>query len=248
MSLTELIAGVEAHEKTLTVFNADEDVVESLREHFSDRNVVVEQGDAAGGPSDYVVLSKDEEFLTAASVEQVLNPRRDARPYFEHDGGRPILDHLDETMFTSYDTRQMVSASREIEDRAWRIGAGELHAGFQKLSVLETQLDVYEQLGDRPNLDVHAYAYPDVDFPDHESFTVHVERSKEVERSWFVIYDGAGVDANKCALLAEEREPRRFYGFWTYDPDTVDWLLEHLRTAYGLIETDGGETDGDIRH
>ncbi|WP_254543618.1 DICT sensory domain-containing protein [Halomarina pelagica] len=240
MSLTELIAGVEAHEKTLTVFNADAGVTEALREHFADRNVVVERGEAAGGPREYVVLSKDEQFLTAASVEDVVNPRRATDPHFDRKARKPILDHLDETMFTSYDTGQMIAASREIEDRAWRVGSGELHAGFQRLSVLETQLDVYEQLGGRANLDVHTYAVPDAPVPSHESFTVHVERSREVADSWFVVYDGAGVEANKCALLAEEREPRRFYGFWTYDPDTVDWIVDHLRTAYGLVETDGG--------
>ncbi|MFC7155143.1 DICT sensory domain-containing protein [Halomarina halobia] len=242
MSLTELIAGVEAHERTLTVFNADASVTETLREHFADRNVVVERGEAAGGPRDYVVLSEDEEFLTAADVDDLVNPRRATEPHFERDSPyRPILDHLDETMFTSYDTRQMIAASREIEDRAWRVGSGELHAGFQKLSVLGTQLDVYEQLGGRRNLDVHAYAVPDGEVPDHESFTVHVERSREIANSWFVVYDGAGVDANKCALLAEEREPRRYYGFWTYDPDTVDWIVDHLRNTYGLVETGGDD-------
>ena len=41
MSLTELIAGVEDHEKTLTVFNAGEETIETLREQFHDRNVSV---------------------------------------------------------------------------------------------------------------------------------------------------------------------------------------------------------------
>ena len=57
-----------------------------------------------------------------------------------------------------------------------------------------------------------------------------------------------------CALLAGERlqaqalksrleshyderiEPRSFYGFWTYDPDTVDWIVDYLETSYGLVE------------
>ena len=238
MSLTELIAGVEAHEKTLTVFNADAGVTDSLREHFRDRNVVVQSGESDGPPS-YVVLGTDEEFLTAVSVEDVLNPTREAEPHFGPDRGSPILDHLDGTMFTSYDTRQMIAASREIEDRAWRVGSGALHAGFQRLSTIETQLDVYEQLGTRENLAVHAYGYPDVEMPAHEAFTVHAQRTEEIRSSWFVVYDGTGVDSNKCALLAEERDPRRFYGFWTYDPDTVDWIVDHLTASYGLARRDG---------
>jgi DICT domain-containing protein len=140
-------------------------------------------------------------------------------------------------MFTSYDTRQMVAASREIEDRAWRLGEGSLHAGFQQLSILSDQMEVYTRLASREGLDVHAYACPDAEVPEHDTdLTIHVERSDEIAKSWFVVYDGNGVDENKCALLAEERESRAFYGFWTYDPDTVDWLIEYLEGAYGLIE------------
>ena len=237
MALTELIAGVENHEKTLTVFNADPEATTALREHFADRNLVVTESDAPGGPDRFVVLHRDGEFVTAAGVDDILRPRAETDPSFDADAYRPILDHLDETMFTSYDTRQMVAASREIEDRAWRTGRGELHAGFQKLSVVQSQRDVYDQLGGREDLDVHVYGYPDTDPPTGAPFTVHLERATEIQRSWFVVYDGAGVDVNKCALLAEERDERSFYGFWTYDPDTVDWIVEYLEQSYGLVES-----------
>jgi DICT domain-containing protein len=117
------------------------------------------------------------------------------------------------------------------------MGKGALHSGFQTLSILEPQMDVYTRLAENEGLDVHAYAAPDTDVPSHDTdLTIHVERSDEIRRSWFVVYDGAGIDVNKCALLAEERDPRTFYGFWTYDPDTVDWILDYLETAYGLVE------------
>jgi len=132
----------------------------------------------------------------------------------------------------------MVAASREIEDLAWRLGQGTLHAGFQHLSILADQMDVYERLASQDDLDVHAYAYPDAEVPQHDTdLTIHVERTEEIADSWFVVYDGGGVGVNKCALLAEEREPREFYGFWTYDPDTVDWIIEYLEEAYGLVES-----------
>jgi len=240
MSLTELISGVENHEKVLTVFNAGEGTIEALRDQFHDRNVSVfgEQTPSVK-PKSFVVLSDGDEFVTAADVETIL--QRDAEetdPGFEGEAYRPILDHLDETMFTSYDIEQMVAASREIEDRAWRIGKGSLHSGFQKLSILAGQMDIYEQLAEQNGLDVHAYAAPDTDVPEHDTdLTIHVERSDEIERSWFVVYDGAGIDVNKCALLAEERDARSFYGFWTYDPSTVDWIIDHLESTYGLIES-----------
>jgi DICT domain-containing protein len=240
MSLTELIAGVEDHEMTLTVYNADSGVADDLRERFADRNLVVAEGETDDGPREYLVLSEGEQFLTATAVDEVFDRGDDSELHFDGEQRSGILDHLDETMFTSYDPGQMVAASREIEDRAWRIGAGQLHAGFQHVSTIEGEMDVYEQLATKRDLDVHAYGYPDTGVPDHEGFTIHVERTDEIATTWFVVYDGAGVDSNKCALLAEEREPREFYGFWTYDPSTVDWIVDHLVSTYGLVETDDG--------
>ncbi|PSQ52533.1 histidine kinase [Halobacteriales archaeon SW_8_65_20] len=235
MSLAELIRGVETYEKTLTVFNSDETTVDSLRTQFGDRNLTVEH-ETATGPDSYVVLSEESEFVTAASVADVLATGSDTEPELASDTYRPILDHLDETIFTSYDTEQMIAASREIEDRAWRLGTGELHAGFQKLSILNPQMDIYERLASKGDLNVHTYATPDDDVPHHDTdLTIHVERSDEIRESWFVVYDGGGVDVNKCALVAEEREPRSFYGFWTYDAETVDWLLDYLDETYGVL-------------
>jgi len=43
MSLIEIIAGVEAREATLTVFDTDPAVAETLTDHFADRNLAVEE-------------------------------------------------------------------------------------------------------------------------------------------------------------------------------------------------------------
>ena len=73
MSLSELIQGVEAHEKTLTVFNSDPETVETLRAQFGDRNLTVRgESTESGTPKSYVVLSQDETFVTAADLEHVL--------------------------------------------------------------------------------------------------------------------------------------------------------------------------------
>lgn len=243
MSLSELIAGVEDHEKTLTAVNATSGVVDSLREYFVDRNVEVVEEDSTQTPKNYVVLSEGDEFLTATSVASLLADDQ-VDPGFENTSYRPILDELDETMFTSFDTDRMVAASREIEDRAWRTGNGQLHAGFQRLSTLETQREVYDRLGSRGDLDVHVYGAPDDDVPPTSGLRVHVEDTTEIRRSWFVVYDGGGIDSNKCALLAEERDPRQFYGFWTYSGETVDYIIDHLTTSYAFVETDGGDSGG----
>ena len=238
MSLSELVAGVEDHEKRLTVFNADEDVVADLREHFSDRNVVVAaEATVSGRPGQFVTLGDGDGVIAATDLDG-LRERIDRKSVpigVEDSPYRPILDELDETMFTSWSIDQILAATREIEDRAFRVGEGRLDSGFQTVSTLAGETDVYERLGER-GVDAHAYAVPDEEPPPHDHFTLHVERAAEIETSWFVVFDGGGDDDQKCALLAEERGPREFYGFWTYDTATVDWLVDYLETTYGLIE------------
>ena len=256
MSLIELISGVEAREATLTVFDSGADTADTLAEHFVDRNVRVVDGSADEGPDGYAVLSRGGEFVTAVAVGDLLPgygaendgetavaaPGREAR---KNSGptrvGKPILDHLDETMFTSYSREDMVAASREIEDRAWRVGTGELHAGFQTLEVLTGEANTYNRLGEKDELDVHAYAAAEGDTPDADHYAVHIGRSAEIRETWFVAYDGGGYDDAKCALLAEERAPGEFYGFWSYDPETVDTIIEYLRERYQSSETADGD-------
>jgi DICT domain-containing protein len=239
MSLSELIAGVEAHEQTLTVFNADASAAEDLRDRFADRNVrVVRETTGSGRPGEFLTLSDGDGVYTATDIDSFYGSLGERDRVLGEDDAGGVLDHMDETLFTSWSIGRMVAASREIEDRAWRVGEGSLYAGFQTLSTLQGELDLYERLGDSA-VDVHAYAVPDTDPPAHSTFRLHLDRSEEIARSWFVVFDdGASDDATsqKCALLAEEREPREFYGFWTYDPSTVDYIVDHLETRYGMLE------------
>lgn len=70
---------------------------------------------------------------------------------------------------------------------------------------------------------------------------IHPAASDEIATSWCVAFDGAGLDHEKCALLVEERTPGGFYGFWTYDPGTVDYIVDHLSSTYIPVDTDGSE-------
>ncbi len=238
MSLSELIAGVESYEKILTVFNTEPSVVDELSAYFTDRNITVRhETTTSGKPGEFVTLSENGAVVTATGLESFQTLLEDdatldygERPY------EPILEHLDETMFTSWDTAQMVNASREIEDRAFRADSGTLYAGFQYVSTLTSELPIYDRLGST-DVAVHAYAVPDESPPSHDGFTLHLERATEIEQSWFVVFDGGTDDDAACALLAEEREPRQFYGFWTYDRSTVEWIADHLESTYGSPET-----------
>ncbi|MDS0259203.1 histidine kinase [Haloarcula sp. S1CR25-12] len=240
MSLSELIAGVEDHEQTLTVFNAGQADTDELRERFADRNVrVVSETTASGRPGEFLTLSDGDGVYTATDLDSFYETLAGRDRHLSDGARRTVLDHLDETLFTSWSIGRMVSASREIEDRAWRVGRGSLYAGFQTLSTLRGELDLYERLGDSP-VAVHAYAVPDVDPPQQSAFQLHLDRADEIANSWFVVFDdetsGGDGTTQKCALLAEEREPRRFYGFWTYDASTVDYIVDHLEGRYGMLE------------
>jgi DICT domain-containing protein len=232
MSLRSVIDGVEGSEKTLTVYDADDALVGELREYFRSQQVVVREGTAVGGPAGFATLSVGDRLLTAIDLDDLSTPLgggRDLNPAF-----RTLLGHLDGTTFTSYDTGQMVATSREIEDRAWRAGTGQLHAGFQYFTALATQQSVYADLAER-DLEIHVYAAPDGTEVDLPGVTVHAESAAEITDTWFVAFDGGDTPSDKCALLAEEREQDAYYGFWTYDPDIVDDVLSHLTEQYATV-------------
>jgi hypothetical protein len=230
MSLEDVIESVESREKVLTVYNAtDEALVDELRDYFASQQVVVREGTASGGPTAFATLSEGDRLLTAIDLADLSTPLvggRDLAGAF-----RELLEHLDGTTFTSYDPRQMVATSREIEDRAWRAGTGQLHAGFQYTSVLSGQREVYERLAQR-DIDIHTYAARDGESVRLEGGTVHEADTDEIRDSWFVVFDGGDEPQNKCCLLAEERAPDTYYGFWSYDGAIVDRVVDHLTTEY----------------
>lgn len=152
-------------------------------------------------------------------------------------------DFLEETLFASYDRRQLLAATREIEDRAWRRGSGRLLVGFQTAAALRAQVDAYDRLAAR-GLQITVFIEDettdsnDAPIDDsgmevlEEAIDVIVSDADEIGRFWLLAYDGDGDDYSKCALLGEERNPDRYYGFWTYDPDRVDELIDYLDAEY----------------
>ncbi|GAB3682061.1 DICT sensory domain-containing protein [Salinarchaeum chitinilyticum] len=258
MSLADVIESVKRTERTLTVFNPGDDeggdddgadvpgqtgVVDALNATLADRNVEVRgETTESGRPRNVAVLDMDGVVLATVDVESLESMLEasgtngtlgfDTREYAD------VLRHLQETTFTSYDRSRMLQATREIEDRAFRIGHGELHAGFQTLDRLREEGQLYRDLADR-GLRVTAYAAPGGESPALPDGTVVTPDADEIATHWFVAYDGGGEPSQECALLAEER-PDGYYGCWTYDPDVVDWILTHLREQYGTA-FDGGK-------
>lgn len=240
MSLTDVIADVERQEKTLRVFNPSDAIVEELAEFFSAQNVAVRREETPSGrPEGFAVLTLDGEFLTAVSTDELrelveTTPSGSDGLGVDDSKHHELLNHLKETTFTSYDRQEMLRVSREIEDRAWRAADGELHAGFQYTSAMKAQRQVYAALADR-GVDAFLYGFPDEQSPSIDGVTFYIEEDDAIERTWFVVFDGAGEELDKCALVAEERSRGSYYGFWTYDPAVVDRVLERLEDAYERV-------------
>lgn len=243
MNLRKTIEFIRTLEKELALFNlnSSDQLPEKLTAFFETQNVRITQNrTATGTPSEIAVLSTQSEVLAIVDLD-VLRGLLTHSPTSADGIGiadteyEAVLGHLKETTFTSYDTEQMLYASREIEDRARRVGQGTIHAGFQQCSVMAHQQSIYTDLT-RRGLDVHMYGVADTTPPDIKRGQIHTSETAEIATTWFVVFDGAGEDTQKSALIAEEQDEDTFYGVWTYDAVIVDRVLDYLEQTYVLTE------------
>lgn len=228
---------VAADEKQFVVYAATAD--DDFAERFATRNVAVTHRLLPDVGGDGFVVIRDREGFRAvvgiATLRAFLTPPVSLSGTADVDTAdfRAFLALLDDTLFRSMNRRQLLATSREIEDRAWRYGTGQIHVGFQSLTAFRTQITVYRLLANRPRLSVHVYGRLEWTPPDDTGITWHVESNDEIGDVWFLAYDGDGEDDIKCALLAEQRGPSTYDGFWTYDPATVDQVVAYLQQMYG---------------
>ncbi len=237
MNFREAIDAVERERKTLVVYSTEPNT--ELVDQFETKNVTVEYKQLRSvGPNEFLVIRSEDGFQGAIGLTAlrefltppVLVPWSDD---FDPSSFRDLRTLLDETVFTSFDKRQMLATSREIEDRAWRVETGSLHVGFQSFSAFQDQMDVYRRLAADTNLDIYIYGRVDWQPPRIPNTTFCARTAGEIGQVWFLVYDGDGDDQQKCALVAEERDEGEFFGFWTYKSATVDELLDHLVETYG---------------
>lgn len=239
-SLRDTFAEIEAQEKTLEVYTSDDAAVSELAEQFSTHNVeVVGKSIAATDEPGFVVVKDADEFRGAIGIDHlqtILSPEV-GPPWTLDDrseGAASVLDFLDDTIFTSYDRRQLLAVTREIEERAWRTGAGTLYVGFQNSEALAAQASVYDRMARERDLTVRIVVDDEWEREMAESIRVVTEAGDEIGRFWFVLFDGGPSRLNASGLLAEERESDRFYGFWTDDRGRVRTIITYLEATYDL--------------
>lgn len=249
MALADIVGRVDSDQRTVTVLNRDEyDPVMSLLERlFDSENVDVrESGTAPAGPANIVQL-QDEDGLAIATSG--LDEIRDRLLMVNSDmyvtGTRSLEDvdtsnvvaNLDDTTFTVANKSKflLIHLSRHIEALALETGDGVLHTGFQRLSRIRDERGTeraYRRLAGT-DLDVHVYGLPDVDLSDWPAgVRVHDRDTDDVADGWFVVHDGDGLDRRKAALVCVETGREEYEGFWTFQPDTVDDILDYLTDRY----------------
>jgi DICT domain-containing protein len=156
---------------------------------------------------------------------------------FASDRGPDVLAAIDGDVYgaVDMDKQSLIDASTAIEMTAWRVGGGEFHAGFQKLSrcfASPRSRRVMRRLADA-GVDVHVYGEPDVvPEPDHRNLTAHPDRSREIARSWFVAYDGDGDPDRQAALVVQEDGEQRYHGFWTYEAGVARAVVAYVADTY----------------
>lgn len=237
MALADFFDEVGSRRRTITVYASEEPAW--VADQFATRNVTVDYEPLPpDAPTGFAVVGEGDEFVASIGLpelREILEPpiRRPWEEPPDSSGYRALFELLEGTIFTAFDRRQLLGAAREIEDRAWRVGTGTLRVGFQRLSAMRSQVPVYTRLAEDTDLSIHVYGRDDWEPPAIPSATVHVETAGEIGDFWFLAFDGGDDRTNACALLAEERRPDEFYGFWTYDPDLVEEMLAYLAATYG---------------
>jgi hypothetical protein len=233
-SLADAIREVASERRTLRIYTADPD--RELAARFATRNVVVEHVSLPDVEEGFVVVEDPGGFAGALAVstfEELLAPPiglpwEDVPDRAHY---RELLQLLQDTAFASLDRRQLLATSREIEERAWRVGGGRLAVGFQRRDAYRAQAEVFRRLAVERGVDVHLYLPSSWAPETAAAATVHRSDADELGAVWFLVFDGGG-EGQECALLAEERAAGEYYGFWTYDPGTVADLLDYLDRTY----------------
>jgi hypothetical protein len=237
-SLSDPLECVKQRQKTLDVYTDSDETVRDIAQQFATRNVAVTQHPYDPGDGQEFIIIRDADGDTQGAVgvtqfQQFIAPNVTPLWNRPESATSNLFDFLDNTLFVSFDRKQMLSASREIEDRAWRVGAGTVYAGFQNSEAFRPQKGVYERLATDTALDIWIYMTDTTPVPDADTITVVSDERPEIGLYWFVVFDGGPNEQNKCGLLAREQENGTFYGFWTYEAAIVDDIIAYLQRTYG---------------
>ncbi|MFC4407774.1 DICT sensory domain-containing protein [Haloarchaeobius iranensis] len=234
--LDRILERLTRSDRQFTVYGRDGGT--DIEEQFAAHSVTVDCRQLPpDGPDPFVVVEEAGEFvgvLPVTELEWLLTPPvvRPTSPAAVSPGYRVLFEVLDETVFTALNRRQLDAVSKEIEDRARRVGSGRLRASFQQLSTFADQVEWYWTLGEA-GLDIHVYGAPDWEPPAIPGVTYHGYGDGSVERYWVLTFDG-GSDPSQACGLAARADADSFDGFWTDDAELVEEIEHALRAEAGV--------------
>ncbi|MFW5934843.1 MAG: DICT sensory domain-containing protein [Halolamina sp.] len=225
-----MLEDVRATTHRFTVY-ADEDA-STVDDWFSNHSVKVARRPLpSGGPEPFVAVERNGAFagvLPLAVLENLLEPPvvRPIRTDELSPAYRALFEVLDETVYRSLDRQELLAVTREIEDRAYRVGEGTLRVGFQRLSIFRNQVPAYSRLA-ASGVAVHVYGEADWTPPVIPGVTYHASAGRLVGEYWVVAFDGGNDRIQSCALVARE-EAAGYNGLWTNDASVVTRIGRRL--------------------
>jgi hypothetical protein len=234
MTLGSLIGEIQGRQHQVTVYRSGNRL--EIETWLAGHGVNAESRSLPSpGPNPFIEIKTDGEVIGIIGVEAIealLEPPI-YRPGDQNgisEGYRVLFDILERMVFSAMSRRELLAVSREIEDRAFRVGEGTLWVGFQTLSTFKSQVDVYRTLSDETNLTIHIYGVEDWTPPAISGISYHTEEATRFEPYWVLAYDGGPDENQACGLVAKEY-PDEYTGFWTNDPTTVEDIATTFNTV-----------------
>jgi hypothetical protein len=229
-TLSSIFRELTERDKQFTVYRSGEQT--GVEAQFRNYSVEINHEQLPpGAPDPFLVIEENGTFVGALPVEALdglLEPpvSRPDDPGEVSAGYRILFDVLNETVFHSMDRETLLAVSREVEDRALRVGSGTFSVTFQRLSAFKTQVDLYQQLATETDLDIHIYGLDDWTPPTIAGVTYH-DLDDSAQQYWILAFDGGSAHTQACGLLAR-MEPDGNDGVWTDDRAIVERLLAAL--------------------
>ncbi|WP_336025422.1 DICT sensory domain-containing protein [Halobellus salinisoli] len=230
--LQSLLDSIRSRNRRFTVYRPTPE--QPYETWFRNHNVDVEYRKLpAGSPGSFLAIEHDGAFVGAIGLDDldtllespIVPPDRRADV---SEGYRVLFDVLSDTVFTAMTRRELLAVSREIEERAYRVGSGALYVSFQKFSTFESQIGVYRHLAAETDIEIHIYGHPDWTPPEIEGVTYHCLTGDPRQRYWALAFNSESAAMQASGLLAREDPPDSYTGFWTNDPALVSKLRAGL--------------------
>ncbi len=232
--INSLLAELRDREHQFTIYRSNDQP--EIEVWLTDHGVAVESRSLpSGGPEPFIEIKTDGEVVGVIGVEAVeglFEPpiRRPGDRDDISDGYRVLFDVLEKMVVSGMNRRELLAVSREIEDRAYRVGEGTLRVSFQTLSTFRSQTEVYRTLATETDLDIHIYGLDDWTPPAITGITYHTDDAERFEPYWALAYDGGPTDSQACGLVAQEHS-NSYTGFWTNDLALVEEIASALAPA-----------------